>query len=209
MTYRAIPPTTGSEIDVLSDWGQDQIGFLSSLAIGPSLSSPRVLTVGGRPLATNGADGGIQGGSWTATDGNISQLSTTTLLTPATTPFAFVAKAKFGAPTVARASVVGLANAAGTHTIDFGTVHAGSATKFVLRLIGGATNYDPTTADADTAVHTFAAVSDTTNVTLYVDGVDSGAALAVSLMSGDEAYIPFLFNTISLDAIIQYALVAW
>jgi hypothetical protein len=207
-TQGMMAPNDKAAVDGVLSWARTQIVLLNVQV--PALTHFRVIPIGGTPIPTNVADAAILGGAWTANSGVIGTLYASSTSTPTSASWALVARCKFNNPISGRVSQVGLINGGGTHATVFGTIFAGDTTHFVLKIGAAATTYSASTQASDAAFHDFAMWMTSSTVHLWIDGVDSTASLATSLMTGgDEAVSPLIFNSTPSDAVIEYLLIAW
>jgi hypothetical protein len=176
-----------------SSWYATQQTFLQAAI--PQLTAFELYkfgtVTGGQAVAMQAglADGATEGGSIAATNSaGLKVQSASSFQTMKTGAWGFAMRIKLAAIAVGEFSEIGFGNAAFSHFILFATVQAESATKFVMRFVGGATTITPTTQNADTNWHTIAMTSDGTTISAYLDGALACSSAVVTNITDEPMF---------------------
>jgi hypothetical protein len=98
---------------------------------------------------------------------------------------------------------LGFYNGAHNRALVFGTDTVADATHFVLISTGNTTQ--ATTVVSDTLWHWHCLAGDATNVKYYIDGNDSGASYATSVLTTEAEY-PAIVSTVAGEAVVSRAI---
>ncbi len=151
-------------------------------------------------------DGAIEGGGWSASTAVNSLVHTQSVVQlPKTGKWGIAWRGKFAASLTVTNTFVGFVNGAATHVIDFGTAPSTDATHWMAR-VGAGTAISTTVRD--TSIHDFAATSDGTTITWYIDGVSILTAAASGANSDEPMYF-WQYNTTHLDGIVTKYLIGY
>jgi hypothetical protein len=147
------------------------------------------------------ADASIEGAGITPANATFRFFGASIFQTPKTTGWGIMFRAKLLGPTAARIAVAGLFNAAMNHGVEILVDPVGSATNYILAIVGGATTTVASTVACNQAYHNFGVTSNATTMTLWVDGV-AAASTATYTNIADEPMFPAAYNTIAGESVI-------
>lgn len=206
----AMPATDKAFLDAQFAWQRS--AYQALIALVPTLTAFRYIPAGLIPLsATSGAatvDGIKEGGAVAPASATTGFFATSLLQLPKTGSWAMRLQMQFAAQVVARTAYFGLFNGAVSHAIKFGVEQAADATKWVMKIVGGATTTDLSAGASDTSEHNFDLYGNATNVILRMDGVTLITSSSLANLI-DEPLFPAINATIKGDALIRQAYIGY